>query len=36
LLVLKIDSIWKHAGRRKALKNIDNEKKGDHYFLTSN
>jgi hypothetical protein len=36
LLAPKIDSLWKHAGRRRALTSIGTVKKGDHYFLTTN
>jgi hypothetical protein len=36
LLVPKIDSLWKHAGRRRALTSIGTMKKEDHYFLTTN
>jgi hypothetical protein len=36
LLAPKIDSLWKHARRRRALTSIGSVKKGDHYFLTTN
>jgi hypothetical protein len=36
LLAPKIDSLWKHAGRRRALTSIGTVKQGDHYFLTTN
>ena len=35
LLVPKLDSLWKHAGRRKALVDFGKVKKGDHYFLSN-
>jgi hypothetical protein len=36
LLVPKIDSFWKHVGKRRALTSIGTVKQGDHYFLTTN
>lgn len=36
LLVPKIDSLWKHVGKRKALANMGHVKQGDYYFLTKN
>jgi hypothetical protein len=36
LLVVKIDSLWKHARRKKALTTFDRVKKGDFYFLSTN
>jgi hypothetical protein len=36
LLAPKIDSLWKHAGWRRALTSISTVKQGDHYFLTTN
>jgi hypothetical protein len=36
LLVPKIDGLWKHAGRRRALVNFGNVRKGDFYFLSTN
>jgi hypothetical protein len=36
LLVPKIDGLWKHAGRRRALANFGNVRKGDFYFLSTN
>jgi hypothetical protein len=36
LLVPKIDGLWKHAGRRRALANFGNMKKGDFYFTSTN
>jgi hypothetical protein len=36
LLAPKIDSLWKHAGRRRALTSIGTVKQGDHHFLTTN
>ena len=36
LLVPKIDGMWKHAGRKKALANFRNVKKGNFYFLSTN
>jgi hypothetical protein len=36
LLAPKIDSLWKHAGRRKVLTSVDSVKKGDYYFMTTN
>jgi hypothetical protein len=36
LLVAKIDSLWKHAGRRKALCNSAKLKKGEYYYLGQN
>jgi len=33
LLVPKLDSLWKHAGRRRALVDSGKLKKGQHYFL---
>ena len=35
LLAPKIDGLWKHAGRRRALTNFGSVKKGEHYFLSS-
>ena len=32
----KIDSLWKHAGRRKALMTFGRVKKGKFYFLSTN
>jgi hypothetical protein len=37
--VPKIDSLWKHAGKRKVLANMGRVKQGelgDYYFLTKN
>jgi hypothetical protein len=36
LLVPKIDGLWKHVGRRRALANFGNVRKGDFYFLSTN
>jgi hypothetical protein len=36
LLVAKIDSLWKHAGRRKALCDSAKLKKGEYYYLEQN
>jgi hypothetical protein len=36
LLVVKLDSLWKHAGRRKTLVVMMGVKVGEHYFLKSN
>ena len=36
LLIPKIDSLWKHAGRRRALVNVEKVKKGNFYFLSTN
>jgi hypothetical protein len=36
LLVPKIDSLWKHAGRRKALCDSTKVKKGKYYYLGHN
>jgi hypothetical protein len=36
LLRPKIDTLWKHAGRRRALTSISTVKKGNRYFLTTN
>jgi hypothetical protein len=36
LLAPKIDSLWKHAGRRRVLTSIGTVKKGHHFFLTTN
>jgi hypothetical protein len=36
LLLPKIDGLWKHAGRRRALANFGNVRKGDFYFLSTN
>jgi hypothetical protein len=36
LLVAKIDSLWKHAGRRKALCDSAKLKKGEYYYLGQN
>jgi hypothetical protein len=36
LLVLKIDSLWKHVGRRKALCDTMKVKKGEYYYLGQN
>jgi hypothetical protein len=36
LLAPKIDGLWKHAGRRRALTNFGGVKKGEHYFLATN
>lgn len=36
LLVPKIDSLWKHAGRRKALCDTMKVKKGEYYCLGQN
>jgi hypothetical protein len=36
LLVSKIDGLWKHAGRRRALANFGSVRKGDFYFLSTN
>jgi hypothetical protein len=36
LLAPKLDGLWKHAGRRKALMNFGGVKKGDHFFLATN
>ena len=36
LLIPKIDSLWKHAGRRRALVNVGKVKKGNFYFLSTN
>jgi hypothetical protein len=36
LLVPKIDSLWKHVGRRKALVDMAKVKRGEYYYLGSN
>jgi hypothetical protein len=36
LLAPKIDSLWKHAGRRRALTSIGTVKKGDYFFFMTN
>jgi hypothetical protein len=36
LLAPKINGLWKHAGRRRALANFGGVKKGEHYFLGTN
>jgi hypothetical protein len=36
LLVAKIDSLWKHIGRRKALCDSTKLKKGEYYYLGQN
>ena len=36
LLVPKLDSLWKHCGRRKAITSFGKVKAGQHYFLTNN
>jgi hypothetical protein len=36
LLAPKIDGLWKHARRRRALTNFGGVKKGEHYFLATN
>jgi hypothetical protein len=36
LLVPKIDSLYKHAGRRKALVDMGKVRRGEHYYLGTN
>lgn len=36
LLVLKLDSLWKHVGRRKAMTSSGKVKVGEYYFLSNN
>jgi hypothetical protein len=36
LFISKIDGLWKHARRRRALANFRNVRKGDFYFLSTN
>jgi hypothetical protein len=36
LLVPKIDSLWKHVGRRRALVDMAKVKRGEYYYLGSN
>jgi len=36
LLVPKLDSLWKHCGRRKATTSFGKVKAGDYYFLSNN
>ena len=36
LLVPKVNSIWKHCGRRKATNSFGKVKAGQHYFLSNN
>jgi hypothetical protein len=36
LLVLKVDSLWKHVGRRKTLVAMPRVKEVEHYFLKTN
>jgi len=36
LLVPKLDSLWKHCGRRKATTSFGNVKVGEYYFLGNN
>jgi hypothetical protein len=36
LLVPKIDGLWKHEGRKRALANFGNVRKGEFYFLSTN